>query len=244
MDCSINVTADCITLDTLTVDECRHLPADHPLTPLLFDSPSASFRRPRAQLDYVTCVLINAASMYGFGYLTWCLHSPTPPLSVSPTAYLPVPILSPYAHQDGYGVVSRGSLLTDNVITTIVLTAGLTIIHGTVMQSLASRGRRPLIHPQLIGPPLSYLSVWRYSGLGWRVLCVWTQLGAPAVLLSLLFCCGLCAAVGGGMRECAVEADTALWLKAAWTVPYLICFSHCDHSALLSLLQDVRCSQT
>ena len=42
------------------------------------------------------------------------------------------------------------------------------------------------------------------------------------VLLVLVVMCVLCGAVGGGLTECQVEAETAIWLKVVWCVPFLI----------------------
>ena len=222
---SINESADDsggadITLDTLTVQSCRQLPLDHPLTPQLVDSPSTNLRRISVLIDWIGSVALNSASMYGFGYLVWCKNSPTPPAHMTSSRYLPVPILNPFASQEGYGVVARGSMLVDNAITTLVMAALVVIIQGTLLSLSVSRALRPPIHPAAVGRPLSYFSLWRYRTTGPRILYTLLQFAAPWILFVLVAMCVLCGAVGGGLGECALETETAIWLKVVWCVPF------------------------
>ena len=222
---SINDSADDsvatdVTLDTLTAHSCRQLPADHPLASQLLDSPAANHRRPRVLVDWLGSVALNSASMYGFGYLVWCKNSPTPPPHMTASHYLPVPILNPFASQEGYGVVGRGSMLVDNAITTLVMTTLVVIIQGTLLSFGVSRALRPPIQPAVVGRPLSYFSLWRYRTLGRRILYTLLQFAAPWILAVLVAMCVLCGAVGGGLSECALETETAIWLKVVWCVPF------------------------
>ena len=211
-----------ITLDNLTPNSLRHLPLTHPLTPQLLDSPSTSLRRPSVLFDYLGSVALNSASMYGFGYLVWCKNSPSPPPSMSESPYLPVPVLNPFASQQGYGVVGRGSMLVDNAITTLIMTTLIILIQGAMMQFGVSRALRPPIHPHSVGRPLSYFSLWQYRSTGQRILYTLLQVAAPWILVVLVGCCVLCGVVGGGLGECQVEAETAIWLKVVWCVPFLL----------------------
>ena len=208
------------TIDTLTVQSCRHLPLDHPLTPKLLDSPSVNLRRPRVFIDWIISVAANSASMYGFGYLVWCKNSPTPPASLTTSPYLPVPILNPFASQQGYGVVGRGSMLIDNAITTLVMTTLVVVIQGFLVSLAVSRAHRPPIHPATVGRPLSYFSSWRYRTVGSRIVYTLLQFAAPWILFVLVAMCVLCGAVGGGLGECSLETETAIWLKVVWCVPF------------------------
>ena len=163
-------------------------PSTPPTTPRL---PSTNLRRPSVLFDYLGSVALNSASMYGFGYLVWCKNSPSPPPSMSESPYLPVPVLNPFASQQGYGVVDRGSMLVDNAITTLIMTTFIILIQGAMMQFGVSRALRPPIHPHSVGRPLSYFSLWQYRSTGQRILYTLLQVAAPWILVVLVgvVCC-------------------------------------------------------
>ena len=211
-----------MSLSTLSPSKpAAQLPANHPLTPQLLDSPSTNLRRPRVLIDYIGSVVLNSASMYGFGYLIWCKNSPTPPPDMTDSRYLPVPILNPFASQRGYGVIGRGSMLVDNAITTLVMTTLMILIQGALMQLAVSRALRPPIHPATVGRPLSYFTAWQYRSTAMRIVYTLLQFSAPWVLLVLVLMCVLCGAVGGGLGECTLEVNTAIWLKVVWCAPFV-----------------------
>ena len=156
----------------------------------------------------------------GRRYLVWIKNSPTPPPELTSSSYLPVPILNPFASQRGYGVVARGSMFIDNAITTLVMATLVVIIQGTLLSLGVSRALRPPIHPASVGKPFSYFTLWRHPSLVKRIAYTLLQFALPWIVVVLLALCVLCGAVGGGLGECALETETAIWLKVVWCVPF------------------------
>jgi hypothetical protein len=195
-------------LTSITPSSLRSLGLSDPLTSTLLHSPLSSLRQPRAILDWVFSIGLNMAIGYGLGWLEWRRAF----------ASSPIPLIDPWAEEEGRWF--RGSVLVDLLITTLMTVLLMTLLQGTILQLEVSRALRRPIHPASHRRPFTYFPALLHPQVMGRIARLEVQVALPVMGVTMASLLLVCAGTREGM-DCAVETETAIALKLAWTAVFV-----------------------